>query len=81
MDSQDGIGASPPASEPPGTKQVDNAIRAIQHKKPVPTIDFSIHTMDDGTQVNTKDRLCKGQNAPLLLRSVVSSSHAPQTSQ
>lgn len=41
-------------------QQVDNAIRAIQQKKPVPEIDFTIHTMEDGTQVNTAERVCKG---------------------
>lgn len=41
-------------------KQVDNAIRAIQEKKPIPEIDFTIHTMEDGTQVNTMERVCKG---------------------
>ncbi|KAJ6789931.1 hypothetical protein PWT90_10021 [Aphanocladium album] len=66
MDSQDASGASPSSGpEASGAAQVDNAIRAIQHKKPIPTIDFSIHTMDDGTQVSTKERFCKGQNAPL----------------
>lgn len=40
--------------------QVDNAIRAIQEKKPVPEIDFTIHTMEDGTQVSTMERVCKG---------------------
>lgn len=40
--------------------QVDNAIRAIQQKKPLPEIDFSIHTMEDGTQVSTMERVCKG---------------------
>lgn len=24
-----------------------------------PSIDFSVHTMEDGTVVNTKDRICK----------------------
>lgn len=43
------------------TQQVDNAIRAIQEKKPVPEIDFTIHTMEDGTQVSTLERVCKGQ--------------------
>ncbi|KAF4120558.1 hypothetical protein GMORB2_2996 [Geosmithia morbida] len=43
---------------------VDNAIRAIQDKKPVPEIDFSIHTMDDGTQVSTVERVCKDVQAP-----------------
>jgi serine/threonine-protein phosphatase 2B catalytic subunit len=42
------------------TQQVDNAIRAIQEKKPLPEIDFSIHTMEDGTQVSTQERVCKG---------------------
>jgi serine/threonine-protein phosphatase 2B catalytic subunit len=41
-------------------QQVDNAIRAIQERKPVPEIDFTIHTMEDGTQVNTMERVCKG---------------------
>jgi serine/threonine-protein phosphatase 2B catalytic subunit len=40
--------------------QVDNAIRAIREKKPLPEVDFSIHTMEDGTQVNTSERVCKG---------------------
>lgn len=46
--------------EPRRNVQVDNAIRAIQEKKPVPEIDFTIHTMEDGTQVNTMERVCKG---------------------
>ena len=41
--------------------QVDNAIRAIQEKKPLPEIDFSIHAMEDGTQVSTMERVCKGK--------------------
>lgn len=48
------------------TMQVDNAIRAIQQKKPVPEIDFTIHTMEDGTQVSTLERVCKGSFFPLL---------------
>lgn len=42
------------------TAQIDNAIRAIQQKKPVPEIDFTIHTMEDGTEVSTLERVCKG---------------------
>ena len=38
----------------------DTAIRAVRQKKPVPEIDFTLHTMDDGTQVNTLERVCKG---------------------
>lgn len=44
------------------TQQVDNAIRAIKQKKPRPEIDFTIHTMEDGTQVNTTERVCKGMS-------------------
>jgi serine/threonine-protein phosphatase 2B catalytic subunit len=42
--------------------QVDNAIRAIQEKKPLPEIDFTIHTMEDGTQVSTMERVSKGES-------------------
>lgn len=48
--------------------QIDNAIRAIREKKPVPEIDFTIHTMEDGTEVSTMERVCKG---------TVNRSHAP----
>lgn len=40
--------------------QVDNAIRVIREKKPLPEIDFTIHVMTDGTQVSTMERVCKG---------------------
>jgi serine/threonine-protein phosphatase 2B catalytic subunit len=62
MDSEGEANApSPPASgEQHRNAQVDNAIRAIQDKKPVPEIDFTIHTMEDNTQVNTMERVCKG---------------------
>lgn len=35
--------------------------RALSYKKPVPEIDFTLHTMEDNTQVNTQERVCKGQ--------------------
>lgn len=41
--------------------QVDNALRAIHQKKPVPEIDFTLHTMEDNTQVSTMERVCKGR--------------------
>lgn len=47
-------------SSDPRNQQVDNAIRAIQEKKPLPEIDFTMHTMEDGAQVNTQERVCKG---------------------
>lgn len=53
-------GASTPGEGSRTQQQVDNAIRAIREKKPLPEIDFTIHTMEDGTQVNTMERVCKG---------------------
>lgn len=51
-------GEAPP---PAGSRaQIDNAIRALHEKKPVPEIDFTLHTMEDGTQVSTMERVCKG---------------------
>ncbi|CAK7265269.1 3',5'-cyclic-nucleotide phosphodiesterase (PDEase) (3':5'-CNP) [Sporothrix epigloea] len=44
--------------------QVDNAIRAITDKKPLPEIDFTIHAMEDGTSVSTTERVCKDVQAP-----------------
>lgn len=46
--------------------QVDNALRAIHQKKPVPEIDFTLHTMEDGTQVSTQERVCKGKSAYIV---------------
>ncbi|KAJ4347542.1 3',5'-cyclic-nucleotide phosphodiesterase (PDEase) (3':5'-CNP) [Ascochyta clinopodiicola] len=43
---------------------LDNAIRAVQQKKPIPEIDFTLHTMEDGTQVSTQERVCKDVQAP-----------------
>ncbi|KAL8410057.1 hypothetical protein RB594_008233 [Gaeumannomyces avenae] len=62
-------GASAPIStEERRNLQVDNAIRAIQQKKPLPEIDFSIHTMEDGTQVSTMERVCKDVQAPAMFK-------------
>lgn len=41
-------------------KYVDTAVRAVTNKRPVPEIDFTLHTMEDGTQVSTLERVCKG---------------------
>ncbi|KAH7152181.1 Metallo-dependent phosphatase-like protein [Dactylonectria estremocensis] len=59
---------SPPSGDDRRNAQVDNAIRAIQEKKPVPEIDFTIHTMEDGTQVNTMERVCKDVQAPAMFK-------------
>lgn len=38
-------------------------MRAVTDKKPVPEIDFTLHTMEDNTQVSTQERVCKGMPA------------------
>ncbi|KAH8423553.1 3',5'-cyclic-nucleotide phosphodiesterase (PDEase) (3':5'-CNP) [Aspergillus melleus] len=40
--------------------------RAVTEKRPVPEIDFSLHTMEDGTQVSTMERVVKEVQAPAL---------------
>ncbi|KAL2040534.1 hypothetical protein N7G274_006513 [Stereocaulon virgatum] len=37
---------------------------AVNDKKPVPEIDFTLHTMEDGNQVSTQERVCKDVQAP-----------------
>ena len=44
-----------------GGNYLDNTIRAMHEKRPVPEIDFTLHTMEDGTQVSTQERVCKGK--------------------
>lgn len=46
------------------SKYFDAAIRAATEKGPLPEIDFTIHTMEDGSQVSTLDRVCKEVQAP-----------------
>ncbi|KAB2576666.1 putative serine threonine protein phosphatase 2b catalytic subunit protein [Lasiodiplodia theobromae] len=43
---------------------IQNAVRAVSQKKPVPEIDFTLHTMEDGTQVSTLERVIKDVQAP-----------------
>lgn len=41
---------------------MDRALaRAVTDKKPVPEIDFTLHTMEDNTQVSTMERVVKGK--------------------
>ncbi|KAF8932093.1 Metallo-dependent phosphatase-like protein [Dissophora ornata] len=46
--------------------QAQAALRNVQHKKPVPEIDFTIHTMDDGTTASTLERYSKDVQAPAV---------------
>ena len=39
----------------------DITARAVANRRPVPEIDFSLHTMEDGTQVSTQERVVKGK--------------------
>jgi serine/threonine-protein phosphatase 2B catalytic subunit len=45
---------------------IESAVRAVTNKRPVPEIDFTLHTMEDGTQVSTLERVCKGMCCLLL---------------
>lgn len=38
-----------------------------QGRNQLPVIDFTLHTMEDGREVSTQERVCKGSN-PLILR-------------
>ncbi|KAL9117171.1 MAG: hypothetical protein Q9187_006295 [Circinaria calcarea] len=38
--------------------------QAMHEKRPIPEIDFTLHTMEDGTQVSTQERVCKDVQAP-----------------
>ena len=40
--------------------------RAMHEKRPIPEIDFTLHTMEDGTQVSTQERVCKGNDMSAL---------------
>lgn len=35
------------------------AVSQIQQKKVIPTIDFTVHHLDDGSAVNTQERVVK----------------------
>jgi len=60
MENEDGAVATRGAAEQLRSQQEGNAMRAIQQQNPLPEIDFTIYTMEDGTQVSTKGRVCKG---------------------
>ena len=53
---------------PPAGEQIDQdkynetAIRAITDRRQLPEIDFSIHRMEDGSEVSTQERVCKGMS-------------------
>ena len=46
-----------------GDAPINHLAQAMQDKKPLPEIDFTLHTMEDGNQVSTQERVCKGIGA------------------
>ncbi|KAF9123984.1 3',5'-cyclic-nucleotide phosphodiesterase (PDEase) (3':5'-CNP) [Mortierella sp. 14UC] len=46
--------------------QAHATLRNLQNKKPVPEIDFTVHTMDDGTTASTLERYSKDVQAPAV---------------
>ncbi|KAK7047874.1 3',5'-cyclic-nucleotide phosphodiesterase (PDEase) (3':5'-CNP) [Paramarasmius palmivorus] len=42
------------------------AIEQIADKAPVPDIDFTMHTLDDGSQISTQERVIKDVQAPAM---------------
>lgn len=53
------------------TRHLDNATRAVHDKRSIPEIDFTLHTMEDGTQVSTQERVCKGKTHIVRLSSIL----------
>lgn len=45
-------------------QRIENAYDKIAHKNLLPQIDFTVHTMDDGEQVSTQERVIKDVQAP-----------------
>ncbi|KAG2120405.1 Metallo-dependent phosphatase-like protein [Suillus discolor] len=45
---------------------VDRAIEQIQHKKPLPDIDFTQHVLEDGNTISTQERVVKDVQAPAM---------------
>ncbi|KAJ1329109.1 serine/threonine-protein phosphatase 2B catalytic subunit [Microdochium nivale] len=65
MDSEEGTEPFPSLEQ---QAQAENAARPPKQRKPRPEIDFTIHTMEDGTQVNTQERVCKDVQAPAMYK-------------
>ena len=47
------------------SEKIKKAIDAVNTKRPIPEIDFTLHEMEDGSTVNTTERVVKGS---LLLK-------------
>ena len=53
-------------------KHIEKAIGQIQHKDPLPEIDFTQHTMEDGSSVSTQERVIKDVSGAFLAHSLPS---------
>ncbi|CAK5278094.1 unnamed protein product [Mycena citricolor] len=49
-----------------GAEQLSNAIEQLQLRNGIPTIDFTQHVLEDGTTVNTQERVIKDVQAPAM---------------
>ncbi|PPQ72383.1 hypothetical protein CVT26_006743 [Gymnopilus dilepis] len=48
--------------------QIERAIEQIQVKEPVPAIDFTQHTLEDGSVISTQERVVKDVQAPAMFK-------------
>lgn len=57
-------------NDPRRRQQTAAAISQIRNRSnaPIPTIDFTIHTNDDGTTVSTQERIIKEVQAPAFFK-------------
>lgn len=47
-------------------RQIEKAIDQIQHKEPLPEIDFTQHQLDNGYTISTQERVVKEVGFPHL---------------
>ena len=50
-----------------GGADTNHLDRAMKEKRPIPEIDFTMHMMEDGTQVSTEERVCKGWSTAIIV--------------
>ncbi|KAF8156848.1 Metallo-dependent phosphatase-like protein [Crassisporium funariophilum] len=48
--------------------QIERALEKIQVKDPIPTIDFTQHTLEDGNVISTQERVVKDVQAPAMFK-------------
>ncbi|CAO3566639.1 unnamed protein product [Mortierella alpina] len=63
---QSSSGDASPAVPTSRGAQTQAALRHLKNKRPVPDLDFTVHTMDDGTTASTVERYNKEVQAPAV---------------